>query len=252
MNKIYQQYEIEKIIRKTVSLKNELLAKFSFSQNAKTTKAYDFLNRIIHGDCLEIMRHMPNESIDMVLTDPPYLVNYQSRDGRKIAGDRSGSWLKPAFAEIYRVLKKNSFLICFYGFPWVDEFMNAWKAAGFKPLEHFVWKKNYSSSKDFAERCHESAYLLGKGWPKQPSIIPPSVLEWQYTGNKLHPTQKPIVALLPLIKAYSKKGSIILDPFAGSGSTADAAKKLGRQHISIEIDQNYADIALRRLKGKNS
>lgn len=181
-------------------------------QSAKTLKIDDIVNHIIYGDCLKIMRNMPGESVDMVLTDPPYLVNYKSRDGRSITGDNNGWWLKPAFSEIYRVLKKNSFLICFYGFQRADEFLFAWKSAGFKPLEHFVWKKNYPSSKGFAGRYHESAYLLGKGWPKQPPIIPPSVLEWQYTGNKLHPTQKPLVALLPLIRAYSRKDDIILDP----------------------------------------
>ena len=81
---------------------------------------YEFVNRIIPGDCIEVMHEMPTGSIDFIATDPPYLVNYTSRDGRRIANDKTDEWLMPAFAQMYRVLKYNSFLVCFYGWNKVD------------------------------------------------------------------------------------------------------------------------------------
>src|SRR5205814_145854 len=85
----------------------------------------DFLDRVIHGDCIPIMRSMPSASVDLILTDPPYLVNYHARDGRHYANDTNDRWLCPAFREIHRVLKPDCFCISFYGWPWVERFMHA-------------------------------------------------------------------------------------------------------------------------------
>ena len=74
------------------------------------------------------------------------------------------------------------------------------------------------------------------------------VLDWNYTGNKLHPTQKPIMAILPLIMAFSNKDDVVLDPFAGSGTTLIAAKQLGRRYIGIEMDRKYFNAMEERLK----
>ena len=69
----------------------------------------------------------------------------------------------------------------------------------------------------------------------QASVSTPSdVLPWEYTGNELHPNQKPVIAVAPLIEAYSNRDEIVLDPFAGSGTTGLAARKYGRQFILIE------------------
>ncbi len=69
----------------------------------------------------------------------------------------------------------------------------------------------------------------------------------RYTGNTLHPTQKPLEILRPLIKSYSQIGDVVLDPFAGSGSTLLAAKQLGRSWIGIEMDQTYHRNAVNRM-----
>ena len=126
--------------------------------------------------------------------------------------------------------------------------MKTWKQAGFKPVGHFVFLKDYASNQRFARYQHESAYLLAKGEPEKPANPPSDVLEWKYTGNTLHPTQKPIEILTHLIKAYSDKGDIVLDPFAGSGTTAVAAHQLGRRYIGIEIDETYSRTARSRLR----
>lgn len=206
------------------------------------------LNHIHYGNCLNIMPHIPANSVDLILTDPPYLVNYRSRDGRTIAGDITSEWLEPAFKEMFRLLKRNSFAICFYGWNHVDKFMSAWRKAGFRIVGHFVFAKHYASRIGFAESRHECAYLLAKGNPDRPTTILPDVMPWgKYTGNRLHPTQKPLEILLPLIRSYSNIGDIILDPFAGSGSTLLAARQLGRSWIGIEMDQTYHNNAINRL-----
>ena len=206
-----------------------------------------FINQIIRGDCVEVMGEMPSASVDLVVTDPPYLVNYRSSDGRRYPNDDNDRWLAPAFAEVARVLKYDRFCVSFYGWNKADRFLAAWKAAGLQPVGHLVWTKNYYSKERFVRYSHESAYLLAKGNPPRPRMALRDVLDWRYTGDVLHPTQKPVMALLPLIMAYSQVGDIVLDPFAGSGTTAVAAEALGRRYIGIELAPKYAAIAQERL-----
>ena len=99
---------------------------------------------------------------------------------------------------------------------------------------------------------HENAYLLAKGNPTKPSFAPRDVLKWEYTGNVLHPTQKPVMAITPLIKAFSQAGDIILDPFIGSGTTAVAARDLDRKYIGIEKVWRHCKVARNRLAGKDT
>jgi adenine-specific DNA-methyltransferase len=207
-----------------------------------------FLDQVICGDCLTVLPTVPAASVDFVLTDPPYLVNYRSRDGRGVPNDDTDAWLAPAFAELYRVLKRDRFCVSFCGFTQAERFLMAWKAAGFRVLEHLVWRKRYPSSTGFVRRYHEQAYLLAKGNPRRPQLLLPSVLEWRYTTNALHPTQKPVGALMPLIMAFSQVGDVILDPFAGSGSSAVAAEMLGRHYLAIELNEQYARLARDRLQ----
>jgi adenine-specific DNA-methyltransferase len=84
-------------------------------------------------------------------------------------------------------------------------------------------------------------------YPKAPAETIGDVIDWTYSGNKLHPTQKPLSVLLPLIETFSAPDSTVLDPFAGSGSTLLAAKMLGRNYIGMELDAKYHAIAERRL-----
>ena len=155
------------------------------------------------------------------------------RDGRSYANDNpnNAAWLKPASAEMYRVLKPDRFCISFYGFTQAEKFLIAWKSAGFRVLEHIVFQKRYYSSEGYVQRYHESAYLLAKGKPDRPRISLPSVLDWRYTQNELHPTQKPTQPLYPLIMAFSKINDVVLDPFAGSGSVPFTAEMMNRRYV---------------------
>jgi site-specific DNA-methyltransferase (adenine-specific) len=90
--------------------------------------------------------------------------------------------------------------------------------------------------------------LLAKGNPRYPQETIGDVIDWTYSGNKLHPTQKPLSVLLPLIETFSATQGTVLDPFAGSGSSLLAAKMLGRSYVGIELDAKYHAIAQRRLQ----
>lgn len=215
---------------------------------AQATVQNQFTNTIMQGDCINVMREMPANSVDFILTDPPYLVNYRDRDGRAIQNDAKADWLKPAMREAYRVLKMNRVAIMFYGWTKVDEFFAAWKAAGFQPVGHIVFRKTYSSKRRFFSYQHEQAYLLAKGRPPLPKQPLADVMDMPYSGNKLHPTQKPVEALAPLVRSFTLPGELVLDPFAGSGSSCAAALLAGRRYVGIELDEEYLHHAVARLE----
>lgn len=205
------------------------------------------MNRIVLGDCLTVLPTLAARSVDFVLTDPPYLVNYQDRSGRSIANDKGDDWLLPAFRQIHRVLRDDAFCVSFYGWNRVDRFFAAWRAAGFRAVGHIVFAKPYQSKARFLRYQHESAYLLAKGQPPLPSEPLPDVLPWKYSGNRLHPTQKPVESLTALVEAFCPSQGVVLDPFAGSGSTCVAARQTGRRFIGIELDPQYHAAAAARL-----
>jgi site-specific DNA-methyltransferase (adenine-specific) len=204
-------------------------------------------NTILNADCLKALPMLPDGSVDFILTDPPYITRYKSRDGRTVPNDDNDAWLMPAFAEMYRVLADDSFCVSFYGWPMADRFMQAYRAAGFRIVGHLMFPKRYASSTRYLRYQHEAAHLLAKGNPSTPQKPIGDVIAWEYTGNKLHPTQKPLSALVPLVETFSAPNDTVLDPFAGSGSTLMAAKKLGRSYIGIELDAQYHSIARNRL-----
>jgi len=204
-------------------------------------------NTILNADCLKALPMLPDGSVDFILTDPPYITRYKSRDGRTVPNDDNDAWLMPAFAEMYRVLADDSFCVSFYGWPMADRFMQAYRAAGFRIVGHLMFPKTYASSTRYLRYQHEAAHLLAKGNPSTPQKPIGDVIAWEYTGNKLHPTQKPLSALVPLGKTFSAPNDTVLDAFAGSGSTLMAAKKLGRSYIGIELDAQYHSIARNRL-----
>ncbi|MBB6147320.1 site-specific DNA-methyltransferase (adenine-specific) [Silvibacterium bohemicum] len=215
--------------------------------NTNTIQQQLPVNAILHGDCIEKMHEMPANSADFILTDPPYLVNYRDRDGRTIQNDANADWLKPAMREAYRVLKMNRVAIMFYSWTKVDEFFAAWKDAGFQPVGHIVFRKTYSSKSRFLSYRHEQAYLLAKGRPPLPKQPVADVIDMPYSGNKLHPTQKPVEPLAQLIRSFTLPGELVLDPFAGSGSTCAAALLTGRKYRGVELDDSYYEQAVSRM-----
>lgn len=205
------------------------------------------INKILQGDCTRVLRQLPNEHVDLIVTDPPYGVRYQDRFGRTVANDDDPSRILGAFTDLYRVLKPDSLCISFYGWGLVDDFFRAWRSAGFRPVGHIVWMKDYASRERFLRYRHESAYLLAKGRPALPRKPLDDIQPWVYSGNNDHPTQKAVRILTPLIETFSERGQLVLDPFAGSGSTLVAALITGRRYLGIELEQKYCALMRERL-----
>lgn len=206
-------------------------------------------NQVLHGDCTQVLRTLPSECVDLVVTDPPYFVRYKDRAGRSIANDGDPGSVLGAFTDLYRVLKPNTFCVSFYGWNSVSAFFDAWKSAGFKAVGHIVWHKGYSSRRGFLNARHEQAYVLAKGRPEKPARPLDDVQPWEYSGNVVHPTEKAVSVLKPLIQSFSQPGALVLDPFAGSGSTLVSAALTGRNYLGIELEAKYVELARRRLAG---
>jgi len=205
--------------------------------------------QVIQGDCKTVLHSLPEASVDFVLTDPPYLGRFKDRTGRTLANDDKPAAVVGAYTELYRVLKRDSFCISFYGYPKLDAFVHAWTEAGFDTVGHIVWPKPYISSTRFVGVAHESAYILAKGRPQKPARPLMDVQRWEYSGNKAHPTEKAVSVLMPLIHSFSRPGDLVLDPFSGSGSTLVAAALSGRRYFGIELEAKYVELARRRLAG---
>lgn len=148
------------------------------------------MSRFILGNCIDVMRGFPDRAVDLIVTDPPYLVGFKDRQGRQIAGDVTDEWLQPATQEMYRVLKKDALMVSFYGWNRVDRFMAAWKAAGFYAVGQLVFTKTYASNRrnakdrrGFVDYRHEGAYVLAKGRPVPPLRPLPDVMPFPYTGD---------------------------------------------------------------------
>jgi adenine-specific DNA-methyltransferase len=205
---------------------------------------------IWHGDCGEVLPTLASESIDFVLTDPPYLVNYTGRwDGERhaIVGDDDPRWVRPVFAQLYRVLRPDSLAVTWYGWPHADLFAGTFKAVGFRLVSHLAFIKNVWGLGRFTRGQHEVAFLLAKGRPALPERPISDVIEWVREEEHFHPNQKPVAALSRVLATYAPERATVLDPFMGSGSTLRAAKDLGLAAIGIEIEEDYCRVAKARL-----
>lgn len=204
---------------------------------------------VLQGECAEILKALPDNSIDFVLTDPPYIVNYMDRRGRTVANDQTPKQIKQVWRQVARVLKPDSLCFTFYSWQHVDDFLSAWKGSGLSRVGHIVFAKRYASAQRYLQYSHECAFLLAKGQPLLPKHPIPDVLAWHYSRNRRHPTEKSVETIKPIIETFTKIGDLILDPYAGSGSTLVAATLLNRRCIGVELSPEYCDGARRRLDG---
>jgi adenine-specific DNA-methyltransferase len=203
---------------------------------------------LYHGDCRDVLDGV--ERPDLVLTDPPYIVSKFGRGaGSEMVGTDDPYWLLGAFGQIARVMQRDAFCVSFYSWRHVDALLYVWRAVNLEPVGKLVWVKRQMGLGTYVRSKHESAYLLTKGKPKPGRVIP-DVLDWQREPVKWHPTQKPVAALVPVIGALSS--AIVLDPFAGSGSTLLAARQAGRRAIGIELEEQYCEAAADRLRTAQS
>lgn len=208
---------------------------------------------LYNGDCLEVMKSIPDGSVDMVLTDPPYGMSFVS-GRRKIAynpidNDNSLEWIDELASECYRIAKDNTGHYVFCSYHHIDKFKQAFEKH-FKIKNILTWVKNNHSmgdlKGDFASKT-EFILFLQKGRCLIRGKRDCNVLQYARTGNELHPTQKPVDMLEFLISKFSDESMVICDPFMGSGSTMIACLNTNRKGIGIELDKHYFDIAQKRI-----
>ena len=203
------------------------------------------LNKIIQGDCLQIMKTYPHNCIDLILTDPPYGDNVAYGWNNKIIKNNENPLINcNALIEMYRILKQNRSLYIFTNwkhYPFLTEFIIRYTKFNIRHL--IVWKKhNFGLGWAFRHQ-YELILVLEKGKPKYNLTDFSDVQTSSHINhNKLnHPHQKPLDLLKKIILHSSKEGDLILDPFAGSGSTCKACNELNRKWIGIELDERWID-----------
>ena len=232
---------------------------------------------LLQGDCLEVMRDLPDGSVDMVLADPPY-------------GTTACKWdsvipFEPMWEQLKRVIKPNGAIVLFGSQP----FTSALVMSNVKMFKYcWVWNKkigsNFASASRMPLKVVEDVVVFGgsnyypqktkekmrkKGGGKQfvgvygdkqadkvnkpylsDEYHPVNIIE---IGNaarkwKVHPTQKPVALMEYLIKTYTNEGETVLDFTMGSGTTGVACKNLNRNFIGIELDSEYFGIAKERIE----
>lgn len=224
------------------------------NQNSHTCKG-DTMEKfyIQQGDCLELMKNIPDGSIDLVVTDPPYGMGFVSNRRKEkynpIKNDTSLHWLNALVDELYRVLKTNTAVYCFCSWHNVDIFKTAFERK-FKLKNIIVWEKNNTSMGDlkgsYAPK-YELVIYAHKGRRVLNGFRHSDVLKAKRTGNKYHPTEKPVDLLEIFVTESSDSGDIVLDPFLGSGSTGVACVNTGRRFIGMELDNKYFEVAKQRI-----
>lgn len=206
------------------------------------------MNQVLCGDSLDILKHIPSETFDACITDPPWLVY---KDASLI---RDTSTIE-VFKEIYRVLKPNSFLYVIMSTLDVPDYKAKFTEFGFKVQDYLlIWSKMTTITHGRPAwgyaRDYEPIMLAVKGTPiltsptEMSSVISiPAV----HPTKLIHPNEKPIELLKKLILDCTYDGAKIIEPFAGSGVTLSAAKELGREFIGIERDYKFFEGIKERL-----
>jgi site-specific DNA-methyltransferase (adenine-specific) len=210
--------------------------------------------KLLNGDCLELMKELPSGSVDLVLTDPPYGMGFQSHRRKevyaKIKNDTSLEWLDGYFAECSRILKDDTAVYCFCSWHNVDIFKKAFEKY-FKLKNIIVWVKNNHGSGDLKASYapkHEFILYGNKGRRTFYGKRMEDVIFANKTKNENHPTEKPIDLLEQFINNSTEKNAVVFDGFMGSGSTGVACVNTNRDFIDIELDENYFNIAKKRIE----
>jgi len=234
----------------------------------------DYLNKIICGDCLKIMRQLPDKSIDLVVTSPPY--NLKNSTGNGMKDGRGGKWSNAALingyanyddcmpydqyvawqrnvlTECMRLIKDDGAI--FYNHKWrvqaglLQDRQEI--VSGFPIRQIIIWKRkggiNFNAG--YFLPTYEVIYLIAK---KDFKLSPKSnhygdVWEFMQETNNGHPAPFPVALIDRIIS--STTANVILDPFMGSGTTAVVASGLKRQYVGIEISDIYCKMANDRLE----
>jgi DNA modification methylase len=233
----------------------------------------NFINQVILDDCLNTLSKLESNSVDLILTDPPYLI---SRDSNFSKGSTNkkfnvisidfGEWDKKElnfdilFQEWKRILKSGGTLIIFYDIWKCNELKESAEKFGFKQPRVCQWVKTnpvpINSKVNYLSNAIEFFFTFVKD--KKPtfnSVYDKAIYNYPICHGKErteHPTQKPLELIKDLILKHSNEGNIVLDTFGGSGTTAVAAIQTNRNYILVENEEKYVEITKQRIKLLNN
>ena len=214
------------------------------------------MNEIIIGDCMNTMGIMPSNSIELLLTDIPYGgVNRKSNGLRNLDKKDADTFtldMQQLVREMVRVTKGSGYIFC--GWEQLSEIVSIIRELGFSNRV-IVWKKTNPSPMN-----GQSIWLSGielAVYFKKPNATynqhcKNCVVEFPSGRGKVHPTEKPLKLFKHLIEISSNAGDTVFDPFMGSGTTAVAAKELGRNYYGCEISEEYGKVINNRLSTQPS
>ena len=218
--------------------------------------------KLYNDDCLNVIKDIPDNSIDLIVTDPPYHIIKQGSgmlhgilDTEKNKNASKGKIFenndiefKEWLPELYRVAKDKTHIYLYISPAKLTELLETSKKAGFKYQQLIVWNKGNSVFNRYYMNSYELILMLRKGNAKDiKNMGTKNLISINNPRNKLHPTEKPVELNKILIENSSDEGQTVLDLFMGSGSTGVACKESHRNFIGIEIDKKYFDIASERI-----
>ena len=239
------------------------------------------LGVLLHGDCLEVLEMLPNESVNLVITDPPYGISFQSNFRKekfdRIKNDDNLVWVPSFISELYRVLKNNSCFYCFtrwdvypYWFSVIKDYFTIKNLLIIKRKHEGLGDLKYSFAHAYesvifamkGKRAYNKLRILPlkriDGHAKNKTAIRyrlPDLITFmdanEFNLNMRHPTQKSRDLIKLFVEYHSNEEEIVLDPFLGSGVTAVACEELNRRWIGIEIVKHYCDIAQEMILGRD-
>ena len=212
------------------------------------------LNKVYNEDCLSGIKRINNKSIDLVLTDIPYGMDFQSNHRKekhlKIQNDINVNWFPDWIKEIDRVSKDDAHLYIFCSHHKIDFFKS--EIEKFRKVKNIlIWEKNNTGMGDllgdYAPK-YEMVLFCSNGDKKLNGGRDSNIIKANRTQNNLHPTEKPVNLMEYFIEKSSEKNDLVLDTFAGSGSTLVACKNTKRNFIGFEIEETYINTINKRLQ----
>ena len=236
-----------------------------FNNHIKTILVME-IDKIYNEDCLVGMKGIPDQSVDLIVTDPPYKLT-----PRGSSGTMSGYWtnditkkgkvfenndveIEDYLGEFYRILKDTSHCYIMCNNLNLPHFFEVISKSKFNFVKLLVWDKCTKICGKYYMGQVEHIFLLRKGGDKPINdcgtsdiLAFPNKKDKAYNGENIHDSQKPIGLFQTMIENSSKEGEIILDPFMGSGSTVVAAKQKNRKGIGIDKEFDYCKLAMHRV-----
>nr|DAK84699.1 MAG TPA: adenine-specific methyltransferase [Caudoviricetes sp.] len=222
---------------------------------------------LILDDCLNVLKKMPNESVDLIVTDPPYRITPRGSSGTmggywKEKETRTGKIFKnnhisckEYLPEFYRVLKDKTFCYVMCNNTNLKEMLNVGTKCGFNFVKCLIWEKGNKICGRYYMGCYEYIILFRKGGDRPinhcgtPDILSIPIKKLKDSdGNNLHNTEKPVKLMVTIIENSTEENDLVLDPFMGIGGVGVGCVELNRNFIGIEIDAKYFNIARNRIE----